>query len=332
MISVKLTKGRMFEARVDESLLDAAARSGINLSYSCKTGRCSSCKCKLLSGETSLIREELGLNSEEKAEGWILSCVRSAVTDISLEADDLGGFLLPEAKTLPCRIDKINFLAPDIVRVFLRFPPNAVFEFLPGQYVDVIGVDGVRRSYSLANSDFQEKQLELHIRKVDGGAMSNYWFEQAKPNDLLRICGPLGTFFVRETKGVDLVFLATGTGIAPVKSILESIRKMEQNLQPKSIRVFWGGRTIQDLYLDFSDVVEKYKYTPVLSRAEEEWTGAKGYVQNILLQSDCDLEKSVVYACGSNAMIHSAKNALTKAGLLGENFYSDAFVSSNNIN
>lgn len=332
MVSVQLTKGRMFEAKADESLLDAAARSGINLSYSCKTGRCSSCKCKLLSGKTSLIREEIGLNSEEKAKGWILSCARSAVTDIYLEADDLGEVSLPEAKTLPCRIDKIDFLAPDVVRVFLRFPSNTVFQFLPGQYVDVIGVGGVRRSYSLANADFDEKRLELQIRKVDGGAMSNYWFEHAKPNDLLRICGPLGTFFVRETKGIDLIFLATGTGIAPVKSILESIRKMEKDHQPNSIHVFWGGRTIRDLYLDFYDVVGNYKYTPVLSRAEEEWTGAKGYVQSVFLQSGCNLEKSIVYACGSNAMIHSAENALTKVGLLGENFYSDAFVSSNKIN
>lgn len=332
MVSVKLTKGRVFEANSDESLLDAAARSGVNLSYSCKTGRCSSCKCKLLSGETSLIREETGLNPEEKAEGWILSCARSAVTDISLEADDLGGVLLPEAKTLPCRIDRIDFLAPDVVRVFLRFPPNTIFPFLPGQYVDVIGVGGVRRSYSLANADFQEKRLELHIRKVSGGAMSHYWFEHAKINDLLRIYGPLGTFFFRETKDVDLVFLATGTGIAPVKSILESIHKMEQNRQLNSIHVFWGGRTIQDLYLDFSDIVGKYKYTPVLSRAGEEWTNARGYVQDALLQSGYDLEKTVVYACGSNVMIHSAKNALTKAGLLSEDFYSDAFVSSNNIN
>lgn len=332
MVSVKLTKGRAFEAKSDESLLDAAARSGVNLSYSCRTGRCSSCKCKLLSGETSLIREEIGLNPDEKAEGWILSCARSAVTDISLEADDLGGVLLPEAKTFPCRIDRIDFIAPDVVRVFLRLPPNLIFKFLPGQYVDVIGVGGVRRSYSLANADFQEKRLELHIRKVSGGTMSQYWFEHAKTNDLLRIYGPLGTFFLRETKDVDLVFLATGTGIAPVKSIVESIHKMEQNRQPSSIHVFWGGRTIQDLYLDFSDIVGKYKYTPVLSRAGEEWTNARGYIQDALLQSSYDLEKTVVYACGSNVMIHSAKNALTKAGLLSENFYSDAFVSSNNIN
>ncbi|MDH0493828.1 2Fe-2S iron-sulfur cluster-binding protein [Comamonas aquatica] len=332
MVSVALTSGRDFEAKADESLLDAATRSGIHLSYSCKTGRCSSCKCKLLSGETALLRPEAGLTAAESAEGWVLGCVRSAVTDVVLEAEDLGGFLLPETKTLPCRIGQIDLLAPDVVRVFLRFPPNTDFHFLPGQYVDVIGPGGIRRSYSLANANFQEKILELHIRKVDGGAMSSYWFDKAQPNDLLRIFGPSGTFFVRDVKGVDLVFLATGTGIAPVKSILESIDNMGQDHQPRSVQVFWGARTIQDLYLNLREIVGNHKYTPVLSRAGADWMGAKGYVQNAFLQNSFNLEDTVVYACGSNDMINAAKQALTKAGLSVKNFYSDAFVSSSNIN
>ncbi|MDH1289698.1 FAD-binding oxidoreductase [Comamonas terrigena] len=333
MAIVELTSGRKFEARDDESLLDAAARSGVSLSYSCKTGRCSSCKCKLLRGETGLLQPEVGLTADEQADGWILGCVRFAVNDIVLEAEDICGFSLPEEKILPCRISEIVLVAPDVVRVLLRFPPNSTFHFFPGQYVNVIGSGGVRRSYSLANADFKNKTLELHIRNVEGGAMSRYWFGQAKVNDLLRICGPLGTFFVRKFNGLDLVFLATGTGIAPVKSILESIHNLPQIEKPRSVHVFWGARTVSDLYLNFMDVVKEYQYTPVLSRSDNRWKGAVGYVQNVFLQNESsDLRNTVVYACGSDRMIHDAKKALEESGLEAKNFHSDAFVSSTDIN
>ncbi|MGE6212877.1 FAD-binding oxidoreductase [Comamonas aquatica] len=333
MAIVELTSGRKFEAKNDESLLDAATRSGVSLSYSCKTGRCSSCKCKLLRGETGLLQPEVGLTAEEQADGWILGCVRFAVNDIFIEAEDICGFSLPEEKILPCRIGDIVLLAPDVVRVLLRFPPSSTFNFFPGQYVNVIGPGGVRRSYSLANSDFKNKSLELHIRNVEGGVMSRYWFEKAKVNDLLRICGPLGTFFVRKFKGMNLIFLATGTGIAPVKSILESIHNLPQIDKPRSVHVFWGGRILSDLYLDFLDVVKEYQYTPVLSRSDDYWEGEVGYVQNIFLKNKkTDWENTVVYACGSDRMIHDAKKALEESGLEANNFHSDAFVSSNNTN
>ena len=332
MFSVELATGNRFEAKSDESLLAAAQRAGIQLSYSCKTGRCSSCKCKLISGETGLLSDETGLTVDEKSNGWILSCVRYALNNIVIDAEDISKTLLAEPKTLPCRISGIDFLATDVVRVFLRFPPNAIFQFLPGQYVDVIGPGGVRRSYSLANADFKKNLLEIHIRKVDNGVMSHYWFQEAKNNDLLRIFGPLGTFFVREIKDIDLIFLATGTGIAPVKSILESMKDISFNEKPRSIQVLWGGRSIQDFYLNFYKIAEKFKYTPVLSREDPEWIGAKGYVQDELLKIRENFENTVVYACGSSSMIKSAKIKLTKAGLPELNFYSDAFVSSDNIN
>lgn len=332
MVSVELTNGKRFDAQEHESLLDAAARAGIHLSYSCKTGRCSSCKCRLISGTTEALHDAIGLGTQEKSEGWILSCVSAAATDIMLEAEDLGDLHIPDAKTLPCRISQIDFLAPDVVRVFLRFPPTADFQFLPGQYVDVIGPGSIRRSYSLANADFLNRQLELHIRKVNGGAMSNYWFSQAKPNDLLRIHGPLGTFFLRDVQGADLVFLATGTGIAPIKSMLASIGSIPASDHPRSIHIFWGGRTPDDFYIRPESAVGIQSCNFVLSREYPGWQGIRGYVQDAVLNSEIQLKQAMVYACGSDAMIQSAKQSLTKAGLPSKSFYSDAFVSSNNIN
>jgi CDP-4-dehydro-6-deoxyglucose reductase len=328
MPEIRLGSGTAFEAEPGTSILDAAGLAGVQLPYSCRTGRCSACKCKVVFGQTIPFQAETGLTDEEKKDGWILSCVRTADTDLVLETEDLGDIELPKARTLPCRIAAIEHLAPDVVRVLLRLPPGNQLDFLPGQYVEVIGTGGLRRSYSLAAAGGPGRHLELHVRAVEGGAMSGYWFNRARCNDLLRLNGPLGTFFLRDATGADLVFLATGTGIAPVKAILESIAASESATRPRSVTVLWGGRIPADLYLDIAAMPGEHSFIPVLSRAGDEWTGARGHVQDVLLGRHPDLGNTAVYACGSDAMIHSARAALLQAGLADTRFHSDAFVCS----
>jgi len=273
---------------------------------------------------------ETGLSAQELAAGWVLTCARAAETDVKLDVEDLGGIQLPQPKTLPCRIAELSRLAPDVLHVKLRLPPGATFSFIPGQYIDVIGPNGIRRSYSLANASFADKWLELHVRAVPGGAMSDYWFHHAKPNDLLRLNGPLGTFFLRESANLDVYFLATGTGMAPVKAMLESLQHVPPDQQPQSVTLLWGGRQPQDFYFNATAIPAKQRLVPVLSRPSEGWAGAKGYVQDVLLSMAPDLTRASVYACGSEAMIQRAKQALSNAGLPLSRFYSDAFVSSGN--
>ncbi len=183
-----------------------------------------------------------------------------------LEVEDLGSFMLPPVRTLPCRVSNLDRLVSDVVLVKLRLPPTAEFSFIPGQYVDLIGPNGIRRSYSIANASFAEKTIELHIREVSGGAMSDYWFNQANPNDLLRLNGPHGTFFLRETKDVDLFFLATGTGIAPVKVMLESMADLTSEQSPNSVTVLWGVRNSQDHYLNVAGMPGPHVFIPGSSR------------------------------------------------------------------
>lgn len=324
---ITTSNGRSFEARSDESLLDAALRQGVVFDYSCRTGRCSSCKGRIRSGETNAVHDEIGLSCEDKAHGFVLTCVRRACGPVELEIDDLGDVVLPEAKTLPCRIQSIERLAYDVVRVMLRLPPTSALEFLPGQYVDVIGAEGLRRSYSIANAPRADKQIEFHIREVPEGEMSRYWFQQAKVNDLLRLRGPLGTFFLRGQAGKDLVLLATGTGIAPVKAILEELSSLPAAAQPRSLAVYWGGRHREDLYWQPPDM-PGLKFVPVLSRAGDDWTGQRGHVQDVMLRDHAYLADTLVYACGSDAMIHGAQARLQAAGLPDRQFHSDAFVCS----
>jgi len=201
-------------------------------------------------------------------------------------------------------------------------------KFLPGQYIDIIGMDGIRRSYSIAGQDSSSGTIELHIRRTLGGKLSEYWFNRARLNDLLRFNGPVGTFFIRATRGLDLYFLATGTGIAPIKSMLESLAGLSREESPRSVTVFWGGRRREDLYFDVNELPGTFEFIPVLSRPDADWNGAKGYVQDQLLRRRLDFRNSAVYACGGNAMICDARLALSKAGLPSCSFISDAFLMS----
>lgn len=270
---------------------------------------------------------ELGLSAAECAEGFILTCVRKAQGPVELEIDDLGDLRIPETKTLPCRIHSLERVGRDVLKVTLRLPPSSKLEFLPGQYVDIIGAGGLRRSYSMANAMRDDQQIEIHVKEVEGGAMSRYWFHEAKTNDLLRLRGPLGTFFLRGQAGKNLVFLATGTGIAPVKAIIEGLAEAPTEQQPRSMSVYWGGRFETELYWQ-PPPLEGLRFTPVLSRADALWNGARGHVQDVMLREHGDLSDVLVYACGADAMIRSAKLRLDAAGLPQNRFRSDAFVCS----
>jgi CDP-4-dehydro-6-deoxyglucose reductase len=158
--------------------------------------------------------------------------------------------------------------------------------------------------------------------------MSDYWFRQAKPNDLLRLRGPLGTFFLRDVAGQDLIFLATGTGIAPIKAMLEGLLVTEPERRPLATTVYWGGRIPVDFYWNPSNLGIEHRFVRVLSRPHEGWAEARGHVQQALLTDNPDLHRSIVYACGSDLMVRDARRTLADAGLQERRFHSDAFLPS----
>lgn len=283
---------------------------------------------KVVSGTTAVMQDEIGLTDAERADGWIFGCCRVAMSDLEIDVEALTGLDFRKARTLPSRIEAIEDVAPDVRKVVLRLPPSANFSYLPGQYANIIGPGGLRRSYSLAGGDAQKGHLVFHVRKVSGGALSTYWFGAAKKNDLLRLNGPLGTFVLRDVSGVDLVFLATGTGIAPILAMLEQVVALPPVASPRSVRLIWGGRVPADLYLDPKTLCPEMQYTPTLSRAPSEWAGARDYVQDVLIASGLGFCNARVYACGSETMINAAKTKLLDAGLPPKAFNSDAFVHS----
>ena len=334
MSLITLSNGTTFEAERGTSVLDAALAKGVVLEHSCRTGRCGSCKARVTRGSTASLRAPTALSDDEKKHGWVLTCTDEASTDVHLDIEDLGALAGIETRVTPARIETIERLADDVVRVELRLPPRSPFKFLAGQYLDVTSPAGVRRSYSIASAAATPERVELQIRRVDGGQLSAYWFEQAKANDLLRFNGPRGTFFLRPVAGLDLIFLATGTGIAPILSMLKQLATAPAAAQPRSVTLYWGGRHREDHYLDPSPALPGLRYVPVMSRGDVAWAGARGHVQDVFVHDIAHghapaLAQAAVYACGSETMIHGARNLLADAGLPPRRFFFDAFVSSN---
>ncbi|WP_246480428.1 NAD(P)H-flavin reductase [Inhella gelatinilytica] len=248
-----------------------------------------------------------------------------------MDIEDLGELAALKLMTVPARIDTLEHLSESVLRVRLRLPPQHGFRYLAGQYVNIVGPGNIKRPYSIANAPASDGKLEFHIKRIPAGAMSEYWFEKAKPGELLRFEGPRGSFFLRPVGGARLICMATGTGYAPIQALLQELATRPASEQPSSIHLIWGGRQPADFYLApprLGPGSPPVNFIPTLSRPHADWTGARGYVQDIVKQKIKDLGNTWVYACGSDAMITSAQCLLEQAGLPRKHFLSDAFVAA----
>lgn len=324
-----LRNGKRFDVDASSSILNAALGQGLFIEHSCRTGRCGVCKATVLSGETILLQPEESLRAEDRAAGKILTCCRSLQADTVLNIVDLGRLAGKRPRTVPARIAAIETVAPTIRRVSLRFPPSAAVDYLPGQYLDLIAC-GVRRSYSIANAPRADRTIDLEIRRFDGGVLSAYWFEKAAVGDLLRAELPLGTFFLRDDPVETVIFLATGTGIAPVRAMIEEIASTQDLIGQARILIYWGNRLPEDFYWCPSESAQVH-FQPILSRPTPEWAGRIGYVQHAVIADGVDLQTSIVYACGSQAMIDDARSRFSDLGLPDHRFQFDAFVKSASV-
>ncbi len=316
----------------DETVLDAALRAGVLFPYGCKSGICGSCKTQLTAGKVHYGEKDKlppALTEQEHASGLVLLCQAKPCSDLILDAAEIGTAAASlKIHTLPSRVTNMTRLADDVMQIRLQLPKDKTFDFLPGQYLDVLLSGGKRRSFSIANPPAEDNQLELHIRYIAGGDFTEHVFNKMKVKDILRIQGPLGTFFMRQDSNRPVLMLAGGTGLAPAKAILE---QQWQNRTRSSIHLFWGVRDKPDLYADsmlqsWHNKQENFQYTPVLSEATTtEWHGATGWVHEALLRHYPDLRDYDIYASGPPPMIAAARGAFATRGLDREHFFYDSF-------
>ena len=325
--------GIQFEAHPQESLLAAGIRQGIGLPYGCKDGACGSCKCKLVSGQVQQSNfQRKALSEEEEAQGFVLTCSARALSDITLESRQVTPAGALPIKKMPTRVSSLVRKTEDVVLMQLQLPANDSFVYRAGQYVEFILRDGARRSYSMANAPSHGSGVELHIRHMPGGRFTDLVFGSMKEKDILRIEGPMGSFFLREESSKPMVFLASGTGFAPLKALLEH---MQHCGITRPVTLYWGGRRPADLYMD--DWVQAQcaamphvRYVPVVSDAlpEDAWQGRTGFVHRAVLEDFPDLSGHQVYACGAPIVVDSAqRDFCAQAGLPADEFFADAFTS-----
>jgi CDP-4-dehydro-6-deoxyglucose reductase len=334
-ISVKPSE-RSFSAMPGETILAAGIRQSIGLPYGCKDGACGSCKCKKLSGTVvHKAHHEKALSDAEEAAGFILTCCGVAHSNVVLESRQVTQAGAIPIKRMPTRVTLMDKKSDDVMLLTLQLPANDTFAYQAGQYVEFILRDGTRRSYSMANapntSAGSPTSLELHIRHMPGGKFTDHVFSTMKEKEILRLEGPFGSFFLRDDSAKPIVLLASGTGFAPLKAIIEH---MHQKGITRPTTLYWGGRRPSDLYLDTwikSQLTEMphLRYVPVVSdaTAEDDWAGRTGFVHQAVLQDLPDLSGHQVYACGAPIVVESAKAAYTQAGLPEDEFFADAFTS-----
>ncbi len=323
--------GHTFTPEADETILEAALRQGFTLPYGCRNGACGSCKGKVVSGQVDYGDHQPNtLTDEEKAQGLALFCCATPLSKLVIECREVGVAKDIQIKTIPCRVQKLEKISDDVALLSLKLPASERMQFMAGQYIDILLKDGKRRSFSLANAPHNDETLQLHIRHVAGGTFSEYVFSQMQEKAILRFEGPLGTFFLREDSEKPIVFLATGTGFAPIKSIVE--HALHSNTQ-RPLTLYWGARRLSDIYmydlpLQWQAAYPHFKFIPVLSQPETEdrWTGRVGHVQDCVLQDYTDMSDKQVYACGSPNMVEDAHKKLVAAGLSNDEFFSDAFT------
>ena len=327
---------RTFDVSRDEPILVAAIRQGIGLPYGCKDGACGTCKSRLLEGRVIHgAHQAKALSEAEESAGLILTCCATPQTDCLVEARTVPGAGEFPILKMPGRVLGITREAADVVVLRIQLPANQNFQFHAGQYIEFILRDGARRSYSMANAPHNlgtPPAIELHIRHMPGGKFTDHVFGAMKEKDIVRMEGPFGSFFLREDSDKPMVLLASGTGFAPIKALIE---RLEELGSTRPAVLYWGARSLADLYLNDWAVsaaarLPNLRYVPVLSepKPEDHWGGRTGFVHQAVMADLPDLSGHQVYACGVPIMVESAhRDFVARCGLPDDEFYADSFTS-----
>jgi CDP-4-dehydro-6-deoxyglucose reductase len=325
--------GSQFSCEEGETVLSAALRAGVGLPYGCKNGACGSCKGKILDGHVKHgPHQQRALSELEEQQGMSLFCCAKPAGDLQIEAREIVSSGDYPVKKLPCRIAKLEKLSHDVMLIALQLPANERLQYRAGQYVEFLLRDGKRRSYSMANAPHLDEHITLHVRHMPGGMFTDQLFSTLKERDILRFEGPQGTFFLREDSDKPIILLASGTGFAPIKALVEHLIFTKST---RPVTLYWGGRRPADLYMnslckEWEHNLPNFRYVPVVSdaHAEDAWKGRSGFVHKAVMEDHADLSGYQVYACGAPIVVDSARRDFSaQCALPAEEFFADSFTS-----
>jgi len=325
--------GHIFTIEENELILDAALRQGFALPYGCRGGACGACLGQLLEGSVNYPDgDPIALDDDDKAANKAIFCQAVATSNLVIESKEVSATKDIPIKVLPCRVAEMKQLSHDVMLLELKLPATERMQFLAGQYVDFLLKDGKKRTFSIANAPHNDEFIELHIRHIPGGRFTSEVFDNMKEKDIMRIEGPMGNFFLREDVDRSIIFMAGGTGFAPIKGIIEHIIQVDIK---RDVHLYWGAQTEKDLYMNelaegWAEQNDNIKYIPVLSGDElDGWQGRTGYVADAIVEDFTDLTNYEIYASGAPEMVYAGKDLFAAQGLNLENYYSDAFEFAN---
>jgi CDP-4-dehydro-6-deoxyglucose reductase, E3 len=312
-----------FDVAPGDTLLAAALRAKVNLPHECTLGGCGTCRIRLVAGSVHYDAWPMALSHDEAQQGYALSCQARPASDLMI---DVPRVALTEPTRQEALITDIAPYGRDVIHLSLALPDLDGFMYRPGQHMNVLLPDGSHRSFSMASPP-DGNVADFHVRRIPGGRFTDGLLPRMQPGDMLDVELPHGTFRYHEEDYRSLVMVATGTGLSPIKCILESL--MDHPDCPP-VWLYWGMRTEEDLYLhgeihDWSSKLYEFRYVPVLSRADASWQGRRGHVQEAVLADHADMSEHSIYLCGSPNMISDSKNAFLARGASVDHIYVDGF-------
>ena len=321
-----------FTVEEDETILDAAMRQEIDLPYGCRGGACGACAGYLLQGEVAYDEEPIALTDAFKEANMGLFCKAKPKSDLVVSIEEIEGLEGIEIKNLRCRVESKDQLCHDVISLKLKLAGDERLQFHAGQYIEFLLEDGKRRAFSIANAPHDDELIDLHIRHVEGGLFTDFLFEEMPDKAMLRIEGPLGSFFLREDSDRPIILMGGGTGFGPLKAMIEHLQYVGSE---KPVHLFMGVRALRDLYMDgmvkaWMDKNPGLSFTPVLSEPMEEdnWQGETGYVHEAVARAFDDLSGFDIYMSGPPPMVNAAVEVFVKQGADKEHLFSDAFEYS----
>ncbi len=322
--------GREFLVDGNDSLLEAALRSGLSLDYGCSIGSCGKCKARILSGQAHRTRHsDYALTAAEKNAGVLLMCCHTALTDLVIEAREAHGAADMPWQTIDTRVKSVSPLGDEVRLLHLQTPRSNRLRFLAGQSASLALPDGSSASLPVASCPCDDRNLQFHIRRRAGDAFAERVFDGLKGVDSVRVQGPRGEFVLNEESHRPLVFIAGESGFAPIKSLIEHAMALDA---AETLHLYWiasGGRGhyLDNLCRSWSDALDNFRYDPITARLalpdEEALQAALAQVlQDHPRLGDCD-----VYVAGPGPWANAAEFQLLEQGLPREQLFVNTLES-----
>lgn len=309
-----------FACEPGETILDAAARAGWELPYSCRRGICETCRAGVLAGEVT----------PAATDGTALLCRVQACGDVRIAPDRIERATATVRKTVRAKLYRVRMAAPDVAVVDLRFPAGVKVPFKAGQYLQVLLEGQEPRSFSMANAPRASDSAQLHVRVLPGGLFGATVLPGLQPGAELQVELPFGDFYLR-AGDAPVVMVAGGTGFAPMQSLLEDALPKQRE---RSFTLYWGARRQDGLYAleqvrKWEQKFPNFRFVGVISDGDAPAPLRQGLVHEAVLQDLPTLADHQVYACGSPALVHVAREAFVQQRQLKvADFFSDAFATT----